>query len=362
MEKFAFIIHPIEMNDIYRKYKYLKLLPDRMIESITTMLKPSIVSKITNVKGAGSQAEGYFIGLPLTSKSIMELPEEKVINKIIEAGKLAEKYGAKIIGLGAFTSVVGDAGITVANNLKIAVTTGNTYTVAAAYDATKEALNLLGKKIEDSHVAILGATGSIGKVCAELACREASRVTLIAREPNKLQELKESLNNRFLQKTIEVSISVEEGIKDADAVITVTSSINDIVEPEFIKTGAVICDVARPRDVSKEVQQKRKDVLVIEGGVIQVPEGTSFNFNFGFPPELSYACMAETMILALEGMYENYSIGRVIDIHKVDEIRRLANKHGFKLAGLRSFERVINAEYVGSVMDAIEKRLHVSQN
>ncbi|SCZ02761.1 polysaccharide biosynthesis protein [Alkaliphilus peptidifermentans] len=362
MDKFAFIIHPIELNDIYRKYKSLKFLPDKFVEKLVTKIKPSIVSEITNIKGNSSVAEGMFIGLPLTSKLIMELPEEKVIKKIIEAGKIAERTGAKILGLGAFTSVVGDAGITVAKNLDISVTTGNTYTVAAAFDATREALKLLGKKLEDCHVAIVGATGSVGKVCAELTCREASKITLVARDPVKLKEVQDGLNKKYQNKSIEITISVEDGIKDADAVITVTSSTSDIVRPEFIKTGAVVCDVARPRDVSKDVQEKRRDVLVIEGGVIEVPEGTNFNFNFGFPPGLSYACMAETMILALEGKYENYSLGREIEIKKVDEIRRLADKHGFRLAGLRSFERVIDEEYIQSVMAATENRGYLSQN
>ncbi len=45
----------------------------------------------------------------------MELPERTVYRKIIQTGRLAEKLGAQILGLGAFTSVVGDAGVTIAN-------------------------------------------------------------------------------------------------------------------------------------------------------------------------------------------------------------------------------------------------------
>ena len=54
------------------------------------------------------------------------MPEEKVLKKIIRTGKIAERLG-KIVGLGAMTAVVGDAGITTARNLNIAVTTGNSY-------------------------------------------------------------------------------------------------------------------------------------------------------------------------------------------------------------------------------------------
>ncbi|SDL31645.1 shikimate dehydrogenase [Natronincola ferrireducens] len=359
MERFGFLIHPIEINDIYRKYKILKWLPENMTETIASCFPPSEVSKITDLQSPHNKAEGWFIGVPLTTKMMMTLDEKVVINKIIKAGKIAEGLGAKILGLGAYTSVVGDGGITIAKNLNIAVTTGNTYTVAAAFQATREASRLLGRRIEDCEIAIVGANGSIGKVCAELACRSAKKVTLIGRNIRKLEELKNFFTEKYGDIPIECTISIKEGIATADAVITVTSSLEDVIHPQDIKSGAVVCDVARPRDVSKKVQQLRKDVLVIEGGVIEVPKGTIFNFNFGFPVGLSYACMAETMILALEKKYENFSLGRDIHIDKVDEINYLAEKHGFKLAGLRSFERVVDEKYVEEVLMNIEKATEI---
>lgn len=361
MEKFAFIIHPIEIDDIYRKYKGLRYLPQGVTERLMTYVSPSVISNIRNLNGMNSRAEGWFIGLPMTSRMMMKLPTDLVIKKITEAGIMAEKMGAKILGLGAFTSVVGDAGITIAKNLNIAVTTGNTYTVAAAFDATIRACQMLNKSFSEGEIAIVGATGSIGKICAKLSCREASSVTLIGRDNNKLLELKNQLLENHPNKSIKVSTDIAEGLREADVVITVTSSIDDIIKPHYIKTGAVVCDVARPRDVSKSLIEKRKDVLVIEGGVIEVPNGTSFGFNFGFPEGLSYACMAETMILALEKRYENFSIGRDMDIEKVDEIKTLADKHGFRLAGLRSFERVIDSSYIEGVKAAIEDRERIKK-
>lgn len=354
MDRFAFLIHPIHINDIYRKYKLLKYLPEALVEKIIEKIPPSPVSSINNLSSAEKQAEGWFIGVPLTSKQMLALPEEQVINKIIRAGKIAEELGAQILGLGAFTSIVGDAGISIAKALNIPVTTGNTYTVAAAYEATREACRLLGRKLSDCVVAVIGANGSIGKVCAELACREATEIHLIGRNIHQLYQLKDQLEKKYLNKHIYVNTSIKQGIENADVVITVTSSVHEIIEPEFIKTGAVVCDVARPRDVSRQVQEKRKDVLVIEGGVIEVPKGTNFGFNFGFPPGLAYACMAETMILALEQKYECYSLGREIELEKVDEIKGLAQKHGFRLAGLRSFERVVDKAHIEKVIKNID--------
>ncbi|ABR50390.1 Shikimate/quinate 5-dehydrogenase [Alkaliphilus metalliredigens QYMF] len=359
MDKFAFLIHPIELKDIYRKYQFLQKLPKSMVERLINWIPPSQISHITNVQSPFNEVEGWFVGVPLTSEMMMSLKQEEVTKKIIKAGRISEKLGAKIMGLGAYTSVVGDAGITIARELDIAVTTGNTYTVATAFEAAKEATKTLGKKIKNCEIAIVGANGSIGSVCAELAYREGKRVNLIGRDGGKLVNLKRKLESKYIfeqnRKEIQCFTQINEGINTADIVITVTSSVHDVIQAEFIKSGAVVCDVARPRDVSKQVQEERKDVLIIEGGVIQVPEGVQFNFNFGFPPGLSYACMAETMILALEKKYENFSLGREIEIKKVDEINLLAKKHGFKIAGLRSFEKVIDEKYIEGVLKNIEK-------
>jgi predicted amino acid dehydrogenase len=124
-----------------------------------------------------------------------------------------------------------------------------------------------------------------------------------------------------------------------------------VIEPRHLKPGAVVCDVARPRDVSKLVAAERNDVLVIEGGMIEVPGPVDFHFDFGFPLRRSYACMAETMVLALEGRYEDYTIGKDISVQQVREIQAMAVKHGFRLSGFRSFEAEVSAETIAAVRE-----------
>ena len=109
-------------------------------------------------------------------------------------------------------------------------------------------------------------------------------------------------------------------------------------------------DVARPRNVSRRVAQKRDDVLVIEGGMVAVPgPDMDFGFDFGFPPRMAFACMAEVMILALEGRYESFTLGRDITVDQVQEIEALGARHGFKLGGFRSFERAVTDQEIERV-------------
>jgi len=308
-----------------------------------------MVSHITGVRSAaGPEAEGWFVGCPLTPKQLANLPLDLVYRKINEAVKIAEDAGAKIIGLGAHTSVVGDGGITIAKNSKIAVTTGNSFTVATGIEGSLKAAEMMGIDPSEAKAAVVGAGGSIGWTCAQVLAKTCSAITLIDISQERLDDLKGKLS-ATARGTVEVTTDIASGIKDADIVITVSSAVNTIIEPMFIKRGAVVCDIARPRDVSTRVVEERDDVLVIEGGVVEIPGDVNFNFNFGFPPKTAYACMSETMMLALEGRYECFTLGKTVSLEQVEETQRLAKKHGFKLAGFRSFEKAVSEERIKQI-------------
>ena len=138
-------------------------------------------------------------------------------------------------------------------------------------------------------------------------------------------------------------------LAEAHVVITVTSDVDAVIRPEHLRSGAVVCDVARPRDVSRQVAQQRQDVLVIEGGMVAVPGPIDFGFDFGFPSGMAYACMAETMALALEGRYESYTLGKEIELAQVQTIDRIATQHGFRLGGFRSFERAVTEREIATI-------------
>jgi predicted amino acid dehydrogenase len=195
--------------------------------------------------------------------------------------------------------------------------------------------------------AVVGATGAIGKVCAQLLAPDMAEMLLMGRSIDRLNDVKYRLEQAG-QPRVSVSTNMTD-LKRADVIITVSNTIDAIIRPHHLKSGAVVCDVARPRDVSRRVVEERNDVLVIEGGMVEVPGKVNFNFNFGFPPGMAFACMAETMILALEERYENYSLGKQISLDKVVEIAGLAKKHGFRLGGFRSFEKAVTPQAIAKI-------------
>src|SRR5690349_344224 len=200
MDSFAFIIHPIDpKRDVSRKYPLLgRILSERQIDFFSTFFPPVFISEIEGItsEATGKEIKGWFVACPYTPRRMMELPEQTVYRKIIQTGHLAEKLGAQILGLGAFTSVVGDAGVTIARQLDVPVTTGDSYTVTVAVEAIREAAKVMDIPLSGATAAVVGATGAIGQVCAELLAENVERLYLIGRRQEALEELRDQLKGQ----------------------------------------------------------------------------------------------------------------------------------------------------------------------
>jgi fatty aldehyde-generating acyl-ACP reductase len=358
MDTFAFIIHPIQIKkDVSRKFPLLgKMLTENQINFFSRFFPPVYLSEITGIRSTstGREIKGWFIACPFTPPTMLSLPVETVYRKLVACGEMAEALGARILGLGAYTSVVGDAGITIAERLALPVTTGDSYTVVMAVEAIREAAKVMGIEMREASVAVVGATGAIGKTCAQILAREAGTLTLVGRREDAVAEVRELCEGYGAR--VKATTAMNE-IYPCDLILTVTSAVHTVIEPRHLKPGAVVCDVARPRDVSWRVAQERDDVLVIEGGMVEVPGNVDFHFDFGFPARKSYACMAETMVLALEGRYEDYTIGKNISLEQANEIGEMAARHGFRLAGFRSFEKPVTDAQISAVRERAARNL-----
>lgn len=349
--RFAFLIHPLGMNDVVRYAPKAKGKREALVAKILEWMPPYEASTIRGVRSRGTHQEivGNFITVPMLPRQFLEMDRQWVLDKVIAAALMAQSTGAQIVGLGGYNSVVGEAGRAVANRLDVAVTSGNSYTVATALQATLAAAQAMEIDMARANVAVIGATGSIGSVCARVLARSVHRMTLIARSRSRLQILADKIHNEHHKTQLAIEIDIEKGIREADIVICASSSGGNIVKPEFLKQGAVVCDVALPHDVCREVSLARPDVLVLEGGVVEVPGEVEFDFDFGYPKGMALACMAETMILTMERRFEDYSIGRGLEYELVEEIARLAKRHGFRPTGFRAFDQPISQEKIEEV-------------
>lgn len=354
--RFGFVVHPLDMQDVVRYEPKAANKREALVEKILEWMPAYKVAHITGIRSiTGAEAEGWFLGCTFTPNQFITFPKEKIYKKIIAAGKIGESLGAKIIGLGGFTSVVGDAGITVAKHLDIAVTSGNSYTIATALEGAVAAACTMDIDLQYARAVVVGATGSIGSACAKILSKKVAGLTIVARHLPRLRRVAEGIKE-FSGLSVEIETDLEKALRMADIVISASSSGGGIIRPGYLKPGVVVCDVALPHDVSREVADKRDDVLVIEGGLVEVPGSVNFNFDFGYPPRVALACMSETMILALEKRYENFSLGRRIEVERIEEITRLARRHGFKLAGFRSFDCQVTEDQIAAIKSQAIKR------
>jgi hypothetical protein len=96
-------------------------------------------------------------------------------------------------------------------------------------------------------------------------------------------------------------------------------------------------------------------VLVIESGEIELPTQVKGMKSIGLPKNIIYACLAETIVLALEGRFEVFTIGRDTEWEKVKEIYKLGLKHGMKLAAISGVKGVYSDEDIAKVVALARK-------
>jgi len=359
MNKFAFVIHTTDLNLFIKAINEPNLTKKRkeLIEKVFTWIPPFNISKITGIHSlTGKEIEGFFIYCTLLPEQLLSLDSKFLLKRIVQGGKIAEGLGVKILGLGAYAATVGRKGALVARNLNIPVTTGTCYTIAISMRAILKASDEIGIKLSQAKVCIVGASGGIGSTVANMLINSVAHLVLVGRNHNKLEMLANSLSQQNKRVKIDIRENIKDAVKDSDVVVISTTTPNTLININDLKSGVLVCDVSQPRNVSREAADTRTDVLVIDGGVVEIPGDVNFNFYFGLPPKLAYACIAETMILTLEEMFESYSIGGNVSTAKVLKIDQLGAKHGFKLSRLRSFGQDVTKEQIEKVREAVSMR------
>lgn len=337
MTRCAFIIHSRTLEDLFRKFPWARRLPKRVVEHALAYVPPIIVSRISGRSKVGVPVEGWLLGCPMTARQILQHPR-RARKQIGRAVALAQRLGAEIVGLGALTAPATKQGTDLLTNGGISITTGNTYTAAVTLEDLEYLAEATGQTLNEGTVAIVGATGSIGSACARHLSGRVRELVLVGRTLAHLEALVKSLPTG--QPSM-FTTAVDE-IRRADFVLIMTSAAEAVVRAGDLKPGAIVYDITQPSNLPPDIARARPDVLFVEGGLVATP-GIDYRFNFGLPPATAFGCLAETVCLALEGWRSHYTVGPV-DITRIDEIRRKAERHGFRPAGFRSFGQPVKED------------------
>ena len=357
----AFIIHPLTQNDYWRSpyFKAFQKTPHFVrgaFEKGASRLPCLYIGELTGVvsEATGQEVECDFYGLPATPREILRMKEEVLYERLVQCSEMARRRGAGLLGLGAYTKVAGDGGVSVARQSRIPITTGNSYSASTTMWAAREVMEKLdlipkariGNRFQ-AKAMIIGATGSIGRVSSLLGSLAFQELVLVANRPDRLLELREEILRFSPEVKVSVTTQSDSEISDMDLIVTATSNqVGSVLNMNLVKPGAVICDCSRPMDISKEDAALRPDVLVIESGEIILPGNPQMNFDLGLPYPSVYACTAETVLLALEGRFETFSISKHLSLEKTKEIYKMGVKHGAKLSAIRGPLGLITDEKV----------------
>lgn len=334
---FVVMGHPYNFNHLIRYFKFFKPgLKSVTKEFILKLfeLTPSYHSyDIPDFRSnKGKKTHGYFVLCPIIPDMIDASPE-RVLQKVAEGCRIGERLGAGIATLGGFTSIVGERhSDRLRGMVKIPLTTGNTFTTAMALQGVRKASSLMGIKLEEARVTVIGGKGDIGSACARSLAREVKEVIITAKNKEGLDQAKQGLQ-KIGRARIGVSLDNNEAVKKADIVIAAASSSQSLVDIRRFKPGAIICDVGYPKNTSY-MTASRDDVFAFAGGLCEVPTPFDLGFDIGLPSKtVLYGCFAEAIILSLEERYENFSQGKgQITMEKIEEIKAMGEKHGFTLA------------------------------
>ncbi|MDB5956953.1 MAG: aminotransferase class-III [Ramlibacter sp.] len=385
--RFAFLMHPLDEAG-YAEYDTSldSLERDELrefSESMTGLLDPVVGTTVDIESATGARARGDFIMISHTAAQLKQMPQSEALDVLNKGVALARRRGASIVGLGAYTSVVSGGGARLVNPT-VKLTSGNSYTVVSAIEALDLVVQRHGHRWDERTAGVVGAAGAIGACMVMLLSERAPRLVLIgnpAHEPaigrERLLAIARSMVRHALADPSrgvepaslaaqivehsasgatpeEVLLALEssgrliltasiQAAAMADVIVAATSFPGQLFNPDLMARNAVICDVSRPRSIGESILQRRPDVLVIDGGIVALP-GRPRIGPYGLEDGTSYACMAETMLLALEGDPQDTSLGHALDAAEVQRQQRLARKHGFSLSSLRSFGRPVKLE------------------
>lgn len=348
--KFGFIAHPTSIA-LQRQVKIIDLLDRTLAEQDrgyqARLWQPRNLVPFADfgriVSASGATCEGILHYLPLTAEQMLSQPRT-IAGRVLEGVQSLKEQGAQLVGLGGFTAIVGNRGLQTLDRSGVPVTTGNSLTAYAAYKNVLEAMARLEVSPVDSEVAVVGYPGSIALVIAKLLARDGCRLRLVHR--GSVEQGRESLAYlpAEMHGQVRMTADIDSCYDEVRFYVAATSS-GGVIDPYRLAPGSVVVDAALPRDVLP-FHHDRKDILIIDGGLVSASEALRFGTEtLGLAPKkFLNGCLAETLVLALEGRAEAFSIGRELPEERVLEIGRIAELHGFSPSPMASYGERLREE------------------
>jgi acetylornithine/succinyldiaminopimelate/putrescine aminotransferase/predicted amino acid dehydrogenase len=337
---FAFLVHYPQPEDVRRTNPGLAHLGAQEMSRFCDFLgefPPGVVMKTPTIASPqGASAAGYLIAVPLLPEQMARRGLRRMADKIKHAVDLAAALGAQVVGLGGATTSYSGKGCHVVGR-GAAITTGSALTAGMTFAAVARWADRQALDLHNATIGIVGAGGSVGKLCARLAARARPARLLLIGSPRTGMAPLESLRVQLAQDAgmVEIATGLQR-LAVCDVVISACGAAEPVLDQAALAPGTLVCDVARPPDASQHLRS-RSDLTILEGGLVALPDAR-LRFGVGnlldLPDGIQLACLAETILLTLAGVTGDFGIGDDSSLAEVDFVMSLAERHGFRLATL----------------------------
>jgi predicted amino acid dehydrogenase len=215
---------------------------------------------------------------------------------------------------------------------ELAVTNGGAYTagtVRLAVPTMLRRLALRGVAPGQARVAVVGANGVVGFGICRSILNDVSSLVMVGTSEERLEKSAQALRRRHPDVEIVATTSLA-ALRECDLIFTATSEPNAVVLPEHVRPGTLLYDLGRPPDVDERVTEI-PGVEMVPGGTVRPPGRPTGRLNIYFGTGQIPACMAETIIIALDGAYERTSLGGEAKLENIDYFVRRAEELGFRV-------------------------------
>jgi acetylornithine/succinyldiaminopimelate/putrescine aminotransferase/predicted amino acid dehydrogenase len=335
--RWAFLVHYTRTEDVRLADPALAALSNEETLAVcerASHLPPGVVLAAPSVSSpaTGVVADGWLIGLPWLPAR-MQRDRMGTRNAVRAGVELAGRLGAEVVGLGGFTAPLSDRGRFVVG-LGPAITTGNCLTAGMAVKAVEREARLRGADLTRARVGVVGARGSVGALAAKMLARwRPARLLLVgnpASPPGPLRALAERIT--WPGGGAEATDALDE-LASCTVVLSASGAACPVLAGVELAPQTIVCDVARPPDAPPELRA-RPDLAVVDGGLVLLP-GPSLSFGpgnlQGLPGGVVLACLAETILHALDGTTRDTGVGDDVAVEDVERTLAMAARHGFGL-------------------------------
>ena len=337
----AFLIHAITPEDWWQTRRFswagyfyrAGLLPLAVLKRWVLVVKPIKLDTLRGIRVRdGRTVQVHLLCVPWLPEQIKAHPE-LAVKRATQAAQAARDLGARCLGLGAYWSVVGNKGMDVqAAAPFIPVTNGGAYTAGTVKQAVPTVfarVRARGIEPEQATAAVVGANGVVGfGICRQLAGKVGTLI-LVGTDAERLERSAALIRRRSGREGMEIRTATDlAACREADMIFTATSTVEPVLFARHVKPDAVIYDLGRPADADDSVLTV-PGVSVIPGGVVRPPGDTVQRVDTHFGTGLVPACMAETILIALEECYDRVSLGDGTKTENIEYFVEAAERHGF---------------------------------